>query len=104
MPSPRVSPVTLPKSVNTPTFPVGIEVVLHNKKSTTTATNAIRRNLPPAPRKFGIPGTEPPKSILPPVVFAIAPPSRHLYANSAAHATLYLPIFYYAGQGVPLSP
>src|ERR1700736_4698108 len=64
MPSASVSPVTLPNNVSTPTFPVGIEVVLHHNSNKITIASAIRRNLEPANRKFGIAGIEPPKSIV----------------------------------------
>src|SRR6202035_5133354 len=57
MPSPRVSPVTRPKSVSTPTLPVGIEVTLHNNRSKTIATATMRRN--PPLRKLGMPGSGP---------------------------------------------
>ena len=59
MPSPSVSPVTRPNSVSTPTFPVGIEVVLHNSRSTTRITTPHRKILGPAPRKLGISGIDP---------------------------------------------
>src|ERR1700732_1854343 len=77
MPSPSVSPVTRPKSVSTPTFPVGIEVVLHSNRSTTRIERPQRRILAPAPRKLGISGIDPPK---------FAPP-RELSAISASMAT-----------------
>src|SRR5579863_731330 len=57
MPSPRVSPVTRPKSVSTPTLPVGIEVMLHRSRSKTTAAITIRRT--PPPRKLGMLGNGP---------------------------------------------
>src|ERR1051326_735067 len=62
MPSPSTSPVTLPKSVKTPTWPVGIEVVLANStiNSTIAPPTLNARALNPA--KFGIAFSEPPTS------------------------------------------
>src|SRR5579871_5160172 len=57
MPSPRVSPVTRPNNVSTPTLPVGMEVTLHSKRSKTIAAMAMRRT--PPPRKLGMPGKGP---------------------------------------------
>src|SRR5256885_4795037 len=54
MPSPSVSPVTRPNSVSTPTLPVGIEVTLHNKRSTTITPATIRKK--PEARKLGMAG------------------------------------------------
>src|SRR5258708_9691080 len=74
MPSGRVSPVTLPKSVSTHTFPVGIEVMLAISRKKITIAAAIHKILRPAPRKLGMPAIPPlPKSNPPRVTFAIFP-------------------------------
>src|SRR5437588_8029941 len=91
MPSGSVSPVTLPKSVNTPTFPVGMDVVLAINKIKIAMTAAIRKIREPNPLKLGMAGNEDPKSISPRVVFATV-------------ASVYIPhvyfafIFYYVRQ------
>src|ERR1700688_3260104 len=71
MPSGSVSPVTRPKSVSTPTLPVGMDVVLHRIKRSTTIASPICRMREPASRIFGNCRTEPPKSLPPPVTFAM---------------------------------
>src|SRR2546426_2773455 len=60
IPSGSVSPVTRPNSVSTPTFPVGIEVVLASTRIITSTRIASCNILFPAPRKFGIAGNPPP--------------------------------------------
>src|SRR6267378_1346285 len=62
IPSGRVSPVTRPNRVSTPTFPVGIELVLAINRMITSTTIAICNNFFPAPPKLGIPGIPPPPS------------------------------------------
>jgi len=61
--------VTLPKRVNTPTLPVGMEVVLANSKINTRIAPRIGRKRFLRFPKFGIARSEPPKSKSPrPVV------------------------------------
>src|SRR5260370_19882787 len=72
MPSPRTSPVTRPNRVSTPTFPVGMEVVLENSRISSKTAPTSRRNrflrLPRPDTAF----SEPPKSKPPrPVVVIV---------------------------------
>src|SRR6266702_852153 len=71
MPSGSVSPVTRPNSVNTPTFPVGIDVVLASSRIITSARIASCNILFPAPLKLILGNPSPPNSNL--VGFGIFP-------------------------------
>src|SRR5260370_33750781 len=69
MPSPSTSPVTLPNRVSTPTFPVGIDVVLEKSRINSRIATTMRRKRFLNPEKFGMARSEPPKSKSPrPVV------------------------------------
>src|ERR1051326_1921436 len=87
MPSPRVSPVTRPKRVSTPTLPVGMEVVLHNSNNTITIAIPQRKMREPARRKFGMP-PEPPRSIVPRVTLTIYTPPQSDLLDVAVHYVL----------------
>src|SRR6267378_1887357 len=71
IPSGSVSPVTRPNSVNTPTFPVGIEVVLAISRMITSTRIASCNILFPAPLKLILGNPSPPRSNL--VVVGIFP-------------------------------
>jgi hypothetical protein len=60
IPSPRVSPVTLPKRVGMPTWPVGMETTLEKKKIRAKMAAARMRIFEPTPRKLGREGMLPP--------------------------------------------
>src|SRR5256885_13782357 len=94
MPSGKVSPVTRPNSVSTPTWPVGTDVVLHSSSNNTNTATAMRKIREPASLKFGIEGIEPPRSIVPRVGFTIFPPSRGATRQGLAARTGS--IIYYA--------
>src|SRR6266481_2895191 len=84
IPSGSVSPVTRPNSVSTPTFPVGMDVVLAINRMITSTRIANCNILFPAPPKFilGIPS--PPRSNL--VVVGICPSVLQLIrANFEPH-------------------
>src|SRR5882672_8901581 len=84
IPSGSVSPVTRPNSVSTPTFPVGMDVVLAINRMITSTRMANCNILFPAPPKFilGIPS--PPRSNL--VVVGICPSVLQLIrANFEPH-------------------
>src|SRR5713101_526968 len=89
MPSPSVSPVTLPNSVRMPTFPVGTETTLAKKRKMNKTNRNNLKILDPAPLRFGIAGILPPKSN-PFVVFATGNLRR-----IAATPQGFLPYFYY---------
>src|ERR1700751_2861183 len=87
MPSPRVSPVTRPNSVSTPTLPVGIEVVLQSSSNTSTIAIPQRKIREPARRKFSIP-PEPPRSMVPRVTLTIQTPPQSELLSVAVHYLL----------------
>src|SRR5258708_29499333 len=84
MPSPSTSPVTLPNRVSTPTFPVGIEVVLEKSRINSRIATMMRRKRFLKPEKFGMARSEPPKSKSPrPVVVMRFSPSQDWVELSA---------------------
>src|SRR6202035_1218155 len=86
---------TRPKSVSTPTLPVGMDVVLHNNNTITTIASPICTMREPAKRIFGSCGTEPPKSPPPRVTFTIHCLHR---AASRSQRRAHRSIIYYARQ------
>src|ERR1700737_3883029 len=74
IPSPSVSPVTLPNSVRIPTLPVGIETTLQKNRITTRIKPVSRKIFDPNPPKFGIAGRLLPKSklfVVPVIVLSV---------------------------------
>src|SRR5579864_5212310 len=69
IPSPRVSPVTLPKRVGTPTWPVGMEMTLEKKKIRAKMAAARRRILELIPRRLENEGISPALKLM--VLFGI---------------------------------
>src|SRR5882762_8908862 len=84
IPSGSVSPVTRPNSVNTPTFPVGIDVVLAISRMITSTRMASCNILFPDPLKLILGNPSPPRSNL--VVVGISPSVLQLIrANFGPH-------------------
>src|SRR5205807_10550110 len=88
-PSGSVSPVTRPNSVSTPTFPVGMEVVLAINTMMTTTNIPSCNILLPAPPRFGIDGNPPPRSNLV-VVGIFSPSAAHSLGNRVAQPLLLI--------------
>src|SRR3981189_1643036 len=61
IPSGKTSPVTLPNSVKTPTWPVGMDVVDVNSRMSSATTPTTFRNLDFNAPRFGMTGFPPPK-------------------------------------------
>src|SRR6267154_778974 len=83
MPSPSVSPVTRPKRVGIPTWPVGMEMTLEKKKISAKMAATRIRILEPNPRRLGREGMLPPAPKLMVVFGMTASVVRDLFLDLA---------------------
>src|SRR6267378_1152767 len=83
MPSPSVSPVTRPKRVGIPTWPVGMEMTLEKKKISAKMAATRMRILEPTPRRLGREGILPPALKLMVVFGMTASVVRELFLDLA---------------------
>src|SRR5258705_6453270 len=99
IPSGNTSPVTLPNSVKTPTWPVGMDVVDANNRMSSTTTPTIVRNLDFNAPRFGMTGFPPPK-----LNSTLAMNSSLRYLGFAGGAFLGLPSYVPRGRTATAPP